>query len=671
MPGARPVPEELGSHPLCGPRCSARTGASTASLTDPLNVVPTEIHGNAIWIWVAFRTSRVVMKRSITKPAAPRLAPVWMLAALLGVTPSCSTSDGTPPGQPVASESTGPGGSAPTTGSAASVGSGVTSAGGSATSGPGGSSTGASNTGVATTGGAVGSGGLGGGGSAAQGGAGGGGTGSGGGGTPGSGGDSGGASSTGGVTPTSLGNIYSGVPWLDTDGNPVNAHGVGFLQVGDTYYMVGEQRSGANDSYTVDPTHAEDTFTGVSMYSTQDFVDWTFVGTVVTPQQGTVLAPPYYGERPKILYNDALGQYVIYIKMLNFTSNPPGGEAVWPDEYDGYYAVLTSSDIAGPYEYQGNLTDPSGSEYNDANDFQVYQDDDGAQYMVRHPGILYRFAADGMSIDSTVVSDVPLGEAPSLYKAGNTYFWQSSTGTVWHANDNSYATATSLTGPWTYRDYFCPSGTLTWQSQNTAALVIEGTSETTYVYVGDRWVNGNLPASTLVIQPFAVSGTSESISTYQPVWHLDVAAGTWTPVTPSGTSVNDDATGTAENQFSYAGDWTSSSCGDCYQGDLHSASTADAEATIAFSGTQILLYSAYDDSSGIMGVTLSDGSGAELHPELPVSLRYDAPREGNYLVYASPVLPSGSYLLKVRVTGLSDWYSSGSSCNIDRVLVVP
>jgi len=89
-------------------------------------------------------------------------------------------------------------------------------------------------------------------------------------------------------------------------------------------------------------------------------VNWTFVGTVVTPQPGTVLAPPYYGERPKILHNETIGQYVIYIKMLNYTSNPPGGSASWPDDYDGRFAVLTSNDIAGPYEYQGNLTDPSG-----------------------------------------------------------------------------------------------------------------------------------------------------------------------------------------------------------------------------------------------------------------------------------------------------------------------
>ena len=98
---------------------------------------------------------------------------------------------------------------------------------------------------------------------------------------------------------SSLGTIYSGVPWLDTSGNWVNAHGVGFIKVGSVYYMVGEQRSGANDTYSGAAINAEDTFTGVSMYLTTDFVTWTFVGTVVKPIPGTILAPPYYGERPE------------------------------------------------------------------------------------------------------------------------------------------------------------------------------------------------------------------------------------------------------------------------------------------------------------------------------------------------------------------------------------
>jgi len=469
----------------------------------------------------------------------------------------------------------------------------------------------------------------------------------------------GGSAATGGTTATtltSLGAIYSGVPWLDTSGNLVNAHGVGFIKVGSTYYMVGEQRSGANDTYSGAPINAEDSFTGVNMYSTTDFVNWTFVGTVVKPIPGTIVAPPYYGERPKILYNSSTSKYVIYIKMLQYTGSPP--------VYTGSYAVLTSSSISGPYTFVKDLG------LGGANDFEVFQDTDGSQYLARDGGWLYKFSTDGLSVQQVNSTSIQTGEGVSLYKAGSTYFWQSSQGSYWYCNDNSYSTATSLTGSWTAHGYFCPSGTKTWQSQDTAVVAVQGSSATTYIYVGDRWVNGDLPASTLVVQPLTVSGSTESISTYTPVWNLNVASGTWSAVTPSGTSVNDSVTGSGQNQFNYSSGWTSNSCSACSGGDAHYSSTTGATATVAFSGTQILLYSAYDTSSGIIGVTLCSSSGTALTPELDVSLRYDAPAMGNYLVYASPVLASGSYVLKVRVTGKKDFYSTGTTCNLDRVLIV-
>ena len=460
----------------------------------------------------------------------------------------------------------------------------------------------------------------------------------------------------GGSAGTSLGLIYSGVPWLDTSGNLVNAHGPGFIQVGNTYYMVGEQRSGANDTYTGAPINGEDTFTGINMYSTTDFVSWTFVGTVVTPIPGTILAPPNYGERPKILYNASTSKYVIYIKALNYVGNPP--------VYTGSYAVLTSSNIAGPYAYHGNLS------LTGASDFQVFQDTDGAQYLVRDGGTLYKFSTDGLSIAGTTASNIQGGEGTSLYKAGNTYFWQSSQGTYWYSNDNSYSTAGSLTGAWTSHGYFCPAGSMTWQSQDSAVVTVTGSAGTTYIYVGDRWTNGDLPSSTLVMQPLVVSGATESIPTYNPVWSLNASTGTWSAVTPSGTSVNDSVTGTGQNQFNYSSGWASGASSGAYNSDLHSSSTGGAAAKIAFTGTQILLYSAYNNSSGIMGVTLTDSAGTPLTPEVRVSLRYDAPATGNYLVYASPVKPKGSYQLVVRVTGKKDLYSSGTTCNVDRVLIL-
>ena len=67
--------------------------------------------------------------------------------------------------------------------------------------------------------------------------------------------------------------------WLDTSGNPINAHGGGILYHGGRYYWYGEYKNGPTylpkgswDGYRTDVI-------GVSCYSSPDMVDWTFEGS--------------------------------------------------------------------------------------------------------------------------------------------------------------------------------------------------------------------------------------------------------------------------------------------------------------------------------------------------------------------------------------------------------
>ena len=62
--------------------------------------------------------------------------------------------------------------------------------------------------------------------------------------------------------------IRNGALWVDDRGEPVQAHGAGFLQVGDTWYMIGEDR---NNTWNPD----------VNMYSTKDFVHWKFERKII------------------------------------------------------------------------------------------------------------------------------------------------------------------------------------------------------------------------------------------------------------------------------------------------------------------------------------------------------------------------------------------------------
>lgn len=79
--------------------------------------------------------------------------------------------------------------------------------------------------------------------------------------------------------------------------------------------------------------------------------------------------------------------------------------------------------------------------------------------------------------------------------------------TGWNPNDNYYATATSLSGPWSGWKKFADSGSNTYASQTTFVLPV-GDS---FVYMGDRWVSDNLMRSTYIWLPLTISGTTATL----------------------------------------------------------------------------------------------------------------------------------------------------------------
>ena len=84
-------------------------------------------------------------------------------------------------------------------------------------------------------------------------------------------------------------------PWLDSDGNRIEAHAAGMLQAQDgRWYWYGESKKTNNLS-----TH------GVNLYSAEGLAGpWKFEGQVLAQSQINISFPgPYVIERPKVLYN--------------------------------------------------------------------------------------------------------------------------------------------------------------------------------------------------------------------------------------------------------------------------------------------------------------------------------------------------------------------------------
>jgi len=422
-------------------------------------------------------------------------------------------------------------------GGGASAGSGGASAGsGGASAGSGGNGSGGTAGNAGTTGGgAAGAGGRGGG--SGRGGAAGGSSGAGGrggassGGTGGAtagagGGGSSGTSGCSGPVGTISGALASGVAFMDTDGQRVNAHGGGIIKVGDTFYMHG--------MYFLSTT-TDNNFVGFSMYSSRDLATWKNEGLVLPRQASGELGPNRKGERPHIIRCPTTGEFVLYAHAAS-------------EDYqtDKEIVYATSSTVNGQYAYKGPLKNASGTIIA-RSDMSAYADDTGA-YVLTESAHVFTLAGDCHSwvsdkSFSTVNGDSGGSESPTVFKAGSTYYWIGSYKTGWRANNNFYSTAPAITGPWTYQGFLAPvtdpadnvSPERTWLSQSTWVQPVTGCNGTVYLYWGDHWDGTESTTApgrhndlaTYVFQPLVFNGIKISLPTYKTTWKIDVGAGTW------------------------------------------------------------------------------------------------------------------------------------------------
>ncbi|MEV6790774.1 RICIN domain-containing protein [Streptomyces sp. NPDC051320] len=303
----------------------------------------------------------------------------------------------------------------------------------------------------------------------------------------------------------------TGAARTDQNGNALQLHGLGIVKAGSTWYGFGEDKTGETSSDT--------SFQDITCYTSADLANWTYQRVALAKQSSGDLGPQRIVERPKVIHNASTGMYVMYmhIDSTNYS--------------DAKVGVATSSTPCGPYTYRGSFR-PLG---NLSRDLGLFQDTDGTAYLLsedRNNGLrIDKLSADYLSVDSAVTvlggSGSSSIEAPAMVKANGVYYVFGSHLTGWSLNDNVYATATSLSGPWSsFRD-FAAAGTHTYGSQTANVITVQGSSGTSYLYAGDRWDTSDLGASKLIWLPLTIRGTTVNLGQY-PTWSLDPGAGTWT-----------------------------------------------------------------------------------------------------------------------------------------------
>lgn len=299
--------------------------------------------------------------------------------------------------------------------------------------------------------------------------------------------------------------ITNGNLWYDTDGKVVQAHGAGFLQVGDTWYMIGEDRS--------KPRNPD-----VNMYSSKDLQNWKFEAKII--ENGIThpdLGNGRFIERPKLLYNKKTRRFVVWCHWegKNYAASEAG--------------VFYADKITGPYRFHSGER-PLGIKSRDCN---VFVDDDGTAYFIstteenQHLGF-FRLSDDFLSADScTMLFKGMRREAPAIVKVKGRYYMLSSACTGWDPNQCMLSYSDNMLGGWS--DLEKIGDNIAYDTQAASILTIKGKRQTTYLYVGDRWMDPDLPSSKTIIFPLVFKdGKCEIIPAQK--FSINLKTGEWRPL---------------------------------------------------------------------------------------------------------------------------------------------
>ena len=342
-------------------------------------------------------------------------------------------------------------------------------------------------------------------------------------------------------------NFAPGEVWRDTDGNPINAHGGGVLFHGGVYYWYGEFKSGRTflpDSNKSWGGTRVDTV-GVSCYSSTNLYDWKSEGIVLpaVPDPQHDLHPSKVLERPKVIYNRATKQFVLWmhIDSTDYAASRSG--------------VAVSEKPTGPFKYVGsfrpnagvwpeNVTsadkDPSKTNVlardfeggQMARDMTVFVDDDGKAYQFysseENPTMHVSLLTDDYLRPAGKYHRIFVGrsmEAPAVFKHAGKYYLIASGCSAWAPNAARSAVADNIFGPWTELGNPCVGADAdkTFHSQSTFVMPVQGRDDA-FIFMADRWNQWNLPDSRYVWLPLEFSADGRPVLRWHEQWSLDTTS---------------------------------------------------------------------------------------------------------------------------------------------------
>lgn len=317
-----------------------------------------------------------------------------------------------------------------------------------------------------------------------------------------------------------------GAVWKDDRGEQITAHGGGILYHNGRYYWYGEKR-----------------YVGVSCYSSADLYNWKFEAIVLesVEEPGHDLEMGCIIERPKVIYNDSTGKFVMWFHLelkdrgyeaaraaVAVADKPEGPfrfirsmrccAGQWPENMkeEERYSKVTEENCGEWWspEWQEAVKkglfvrrDVEGGQM--SRDMTLFVDEDGKAYHIysSEENLTLQIAElteDYLAHTGRYVRIFPVGhnEAPAVFKKDGMYWMITSGCTGWTPNAARMAVATNIMGPWKALANPCKgeNADSTFRSQSTYVLKIEG-KKGAYIFMADRWNPENLPDSRYIWLP--------------------------------------------------------------------------------------------------------------------------------------------------------------------------
>ncbi|MCG8307367.1 MAG: family 43 glycosylhydrolase [Cytophagales bacterium] len=345
-----------------------------------------------------------------------------------------------------------------------------------------------------------------------------------------------------------------GAIWGDNNGVHINAHGGGILLMGDVYYWYGEHK--------IEGEAGNRAHVGVHCYSSKDLYNWKDEGIAlsVVNQSGHDIEKGCILERPKVIFNEKTGKYVMWFHLelkgkgydaartgVAIADSPAGpfafvksfrpNKGVWPVNAYAFHKEQVGRDVKD--KYCGGLgclpahvdsVNILGRDFKNgqmARDMNLFVDDDGKAYHIyssEENSTLHisQLTDDYLSYSGRYARAFPnrYMEAPAMFKCNGKYYLIASGCTGWRPNAARSAVADNILGPWIELGNPCrgANANLTFHSQSTYVLPVNA-EKGEFIFMGDRWTPENAIDGRYIWLPLTFEN-DEPVIRWEDEWSL-------------------------------------------------------------------------------------------------------------------------------------------------------